>query len=970
MANGTAPDEFVVLSRVRTGLKREFAFALKVQSEICGSLGRTRSRKSQNAIPESPTPKRLKGLVTMEANGGEEEDEESGEAAQLRSCEVGEVEKVKIMEDMADSMSEEEAKSDVVDFVSDEEPKSQVDESTGDTGTKDETSNAIRIEESTEEPLDSEDPSSHGTVDLARDRELVDEKVEESKEISRNEPEAGPSTCGDLGKVGKNVFSEEAVNGSESIIVVNGQLGKKMVQQPRKRFTRSALKQNLEPTTTSVENLAICNTGMAMQVITNDTETKPEDVPSPFATPPMKIGKTKLKKVSAKKFPAKLKDLLDTGILEGLRVRYIRGSKIKAQGETGLGGVISGSGIICYCNNCLGKEVVSPTLFELHAGSSNKRPPEYIYLETGNTLRDIMNACQNFSCDQTEEFIRSAIGCSLVKRSAICLSCKGRIPESDTGIAMLLCCSCMDLKKPQDSPSPSPSPSTSAVPIVFSNDRTPKPNLLPKSSDTASKSGSARGKSHGRLTRKDLRLHKLVFEEDILPDGTEVAYYARGQKLLVGYKKGFGIFCSCCNSEVSPSQFEAHAGWASRRKPYLHIYTSNGVSLHELSISLSKGRKFSSTDNDDLCSICADGGDLLCCDGCPRAFHRDCVPLPCIPTGTWYCKYCQNLFQKEKFVEHNANAVAAGRVAGVDPIEQITTRCIRIVKTMEVEVGGCALCRCHDFSKSGFGPRTVILCDQCEKEFHVGCLKENNMEDLKELPQGKWFCCPECNRIHSALEKLVVLGGEKLPESILVSVQKKIEDQGLASINDLEIRWRVLNWKMLSSDETRSLLSKAVSIFHDCFDPIVDSASGRDFIPSMLYGRNIRGQEFGGIYCAVLTVNESVVSAGIFRIFGTEVAELPLVATDTNFQGQGYFQSLYACIERFLGFLNVKNLILPAADEAESLWINKFGFSKLPPEQVMEYKRHYQMMIFQGTSVLQKTVPQYRVINSAANTGC
>lgn len=99
----------------------------------------------------------------------------------------------------------------------------------------------------------------------------------------------------------------------------------------------------------------------------------------------------------------------------------------------------------------------------------------------------------------------------------------------------------------------------------------------------------------------------------------------------------------------------------------------------------------------------------------------------------------------------------------------------------------------------------------------------------------------------------------------------------------------------------------------------------------------------------------------------------------------------------------MKNLVLPAADEAEPLWINKFGFSKLPPEevhqsnlssirllhvmriiknwlsenswcflfslflmQVMEYKRHYQMMVFQGTSMLQKTVPQYRVISSAA----
>lgn len=333
MANGTAPDEFVVLSRVRTGLKREFAFALKVQSTICGSLGRTRSTKLHNAIPESPTPKRLKGLGTMEAKEGEEEDEESDEAAQLRSCEVGEVEKVKIMEDMADSMSEEEAKSDIVDLISDEEPKSQVDESTGDTGTKDEKLDAIRIEESKEELLDSEDPSSHRTVDLAIHSELVDVKVdpsyeEESKETLRNESEE-LSTCADLGKAGKNVSSEEAANGSKSIIDVNGQLGKKMFQQPRKRFTRSALKQNVEPT--SLEHLSKCNTGVAMQVITNDTETKPEDIPGPLATPPVKIGKTKLKKVSAKKFPAKLKDLLDTGILEGLRVRYIRGSKVLVQ---------------------------------------------------------------------------------------------------------------------------------------------------------------------------------------------------------------------------------------------------------------------------------------------------------------------------------------------------------------------------------------------------------------------------------------------------------------------------------------------------------------------------------------------------------------------------------------------------------------------------------------------------------------
>lgn len=55
---------------------------------------------------------------------------------------------------------------------------------------------------------------------------------------------------------------------------------------------------------------------------------------------------------------------------------------------------------------------------------------------------------------------------------------------------------------------------------------------------------------------------------------------------------------------------------------YAYIYTSNGVSLHELAISLSKGRKYSAEDNDNLCIICLDGGNLLLCDGCPRAFHK------------------------------------------------------------------------------------------------------------------------------------------------------------------------------------------------------------------------------------------------------------------------------------------------------------------------------------------------------------
>ena len=49
---------------------------------------------------------------------------------------------------------------------------------------------------------------------------------------------------------------------------------------------------------------------------------------------------------------------------------------------------------------------------------------------------------------------------------------------------------------------------------------------------------------------------------------------------------------------------------------------------------------------------------------------------------------------------------------------------------------------------------------------------------------------------------------------------------------------------------------------------------------------------------------------------------------------KGYFQALFWCIERLLASLNVENIVLPAAEEAESIWTNKFGFTKMSEERV------------------------------------
>lgn len=53
------------------------------------------------------------------------------------------------------------------------------------------------------------------------------------------------------------------------------------------------------------------------------------------------------------------------------------------------------------------------------------------------------------------------------------------------------------------------------------------------------------------------------------------------------------------------------------------------------------------SDNNDFCSACSGTGFLLCCDGCERSFHFDCVDPPIDPEShldePWYCRVCRRL---------------------------------------------------------------------------------------------------------------------------------------------------------------------------------------------------------------------------------------------------------------------------------------------------------------------------------------
>jgi len=42
----------------------------------------------------------------------------------------------------------------------------------------------------------------------------------------------------------------------------------------------------------------------------------------------------------------------------------------------------------------------------------------------------------------------------------------------------------------------------------------------------------------------------------------------------------------------------------------------------------------------DLCFVCGEYGDIICCDTCTNAAHLSCVGLKSVPDGMWQCESC------------------------------------------------------------------------------------------------------------------------------------------------------------------------------------------------------------------------------------------------------------------------------------------------------------------------------------------
>ncbi|XP_066168830.1 increased DNA methylation 1 [Oryza sativa Japonica Group] len=294
---------------------------------------------------------------------------------------------------------------------------------------------------------------------------------------------------------------------------------------------------------------------------------------------------------------------------------------------------------------------------------------------------------------------------------------------------------------------------------------------------------------------------------------------------------GDGRSLSQCLVQLMMADDEAGSGRKKKKKKYLP-YVWRGARVK---------RKWEE-DDDYVCSVCHDCGELLMCDRCPSMFHHACVGLESTPQGDWFCPAC--------------TCAICGSSDLDDPPATTTTQ---------------------GFSSD----RMVISCEQCRRESRDG------------------------------------------------------------------------------EEEEHAKLCMALDVLRECFVTLIEPRTQTDLTADIVFNTEseLRRLDFRGFYVVGLEKAGELIAVATLRVYGEEVAEVPLVGTRFARRRQGMCRLLMDEIQKLLGEMGVERLVLPAVPEMVATWTGpSFGFREMGQADRQDVA-HHAILRFQGTIMCHKQLP-------------